>query len=164
MTPQRLYQTAIRPALDELAGLGIPSSPQAARFLLAIALQESGLKHRRQVVSGGLENGPAVSFLQGEITGGLIDMLNRPATSKYMKAICEAYNVTPTPAGLWEAIRYQDIVAFAAGRLLLYTLPMKLPETDLEGWDQYKKAWAPGKPKPDTWPANWALASATVGC
>lgn len=165
MTPQRLYQTAIRPALDELAQLGIPSSPQAARFLLAIALQESGLKHRRQVTgSSGLENGPAVSFLQGEITGGLIDMLSRPATSKYMKAICEAYNVTPTPAGLWEAIRYQDIVAFAAGRLLVYTLPSKLATTPQEGWLQYLSAWRPGKPKPDTWPANWALASATVGC
>lgn len=165
MTPQRLYQTAIRPALDELAALGIPSSPQAARFLLAVAIQESGLRHRRQVTgSSGLENGPAVSFLQGEITGGLIDMLNRPATRNYMKAICEAYNVTPTPAGLWEAIRYQDIVAFAAGRLLIYTLPFKLPATQDEGWAQYKRAWAPGKPKPDTWPAAWALATATVGC
>jgi len=164
MTPQRLYQTAIRPALDELAQLGIPSSPLAARHLLAIAIQESGLKHRRQVTAGGAENGPAVSFLQGEITGGLIDMLNRPATSKYMKAICEAYNVTPTPAGLWEAIRYQDIVAFAAGRLLLYTLPSKLAVMQDEGWAQYKKAWAPGKPKPETWAAAWALATVTVGC
>lgn len=164
MTPQRLYQTAIRPALDELAALGIPSSPQAARFLLAIALQESGLKHRRQVVTGGAENGPAVSYWQGEITGGLIDMLNRPATSKHMKAVCEAYNVAPTPAALWEAIRYQDIVAACAARLLIYTLPTTLPDDDLSGWTQYRKAWAPGKPKPDTWPANWALASATVGC
>lgn len=164
MTPQRLYQTAIRPALDELAGLGIPSSPQAARLLLAIALQESGLKHRRQVVSGGLENGPAVSFLQGEITGGLIDMLNRPSTSKYMKAICEAYNVTPTPAGLWEAIRYQDIVAFAAGRLLVYTLPLKLPVTQDEGWTQYMRAWVPGKPHPERWPEAWRIATETVGC
>lgn len=163
MTPQRLYQTAIRPALDELAQLGIPSSQQAARFLLAIAIQESGLKHRRQVVSGGAENGPAVSFLQGEITGGLIDMLNRPVTSKYMRAICEAYNVTPTPAGLWEAIRYQDIVAFAAGRLLIYTLPSKLAVTEQEGWLQYMSAWRPGKPHPERWPAAWALASATVG-
>lgn len=164
MTPQRLYQTAIRPALDELAALGIPSSPQAARFLLAIAIQESGLKHRRQVLSGGVENGPAVSFLQGELTGGLIDMLNRPATSKYIKAICEAYNVTPTPAGLWEAIRYQDIVAFAAGRLLIYTLPSKLPMTQDEGWAQYKKSWAPGKPDPERWPESWRIATETVGC
>lgn len=165
MTPQRLYQTAIRPALDELAALGIPSSPLAARFLLAIAIQESGLRHRRQVTgSSGLENGPAVSFWQGEVTGILVDMLNRPATRNYMKAICEAYNVTPTPAGLWEAIRYQDIVAASAARLAIFTLPLKLPETDLDGWAQYKRAWAPGKPKPDTWPAAWALATTTVGC
>ena len=163
MTPGRLLNTAIYPALSELSALGIPSSPEAARFMLAIALQEAGLKHRRQVVSGGAENGPAVSFWQGELTGGLIDMLARPATKQRMLAICEMYNVTPTPAGMWEAIRYQDIVAAAAARLLIYTLPSTLPVDDLAGWGQYKKAWAPGNPKPDTWPANWALASATVG-
>ena len=163
MTPERLLNTAIYPALSDLSKLGIPASKEAARVILAIALQESGLKHRRQVVSGGAENGPAVSFWQGELTGGLIDMLARPATKPRMLAICEMYNVTPTPAGLWEAIRYQDIVAAAAARLLIYTLPKVLPADDIAGWEQYKKAWAPGKPKPDTWPANWALASATVG-
>lgn len=163
MTPSRLLNTAIYPALSDLAGMGIQSNPEAARFMLAIALQESGLRHRRQVVSGGAENGPAASFWQGELTGGLIDMLNRPATKPRMRAICEMYNVAPTPAGLWEAIRYQDIVAAAAARLLIYTLPSVLPVDDMAGWEQYKKAWAPGKPKPDTWPANWALASETVG-
>lgn len=163
MTPERLLNTAIYPALNDLAGMGIPSSPEAARFMLAIALQESGLKHRRQVVSGGVENGPAVSFWQGELTGGLIDMLARPATKPRMRAICELYNVTPTPAGLWEAIRYQDIVAAATARLLIYTLPTVLPADDIAGWEQYLKAWVPGKPHAATWPANWALASLTAG-
>lgn len=164
MTPQRLYQTAIRPALDELAQLGIPSSPQAARFLLAIALQESGLKHRRQVTAGGDELGAAASFWQFEQGGGCKGVLTHPAVAKLMMTICDAYNVRATTAALWETIRYQDIVAAAAARLLVYTLPTKLPETDLDGWKQYMAAWRPGKPKPDSWPAAWALASATVGC
>src|SRR5206468_9145867 len=43
MTPDRLYRTAIVPALAELSQLGIPSTPFSARFVLAIALQESNL-------------------------------------------------------------------------------------------------------------------------
>ena len=164
MTPQRLYQTAIRPALDELVSLGVKSSPQAARFLLAIAIQESGLRARRQIVSGGAEAGPAVSYWQGEVTGGMILTLKHFRVGPWMKAICEAYNVQPTPAGLWEAMRYQDIVAAAAARLLVYTLPFALATTQDEGWAQYLSAWRPGRPHPETWPAAWKLATETVGC
>jgi hypothetical protein len=164
MTPQRLYQTGIRPALDELAALGIPHTPQAARFLLAIAIQESNLDHRRQVVAGGAENGPAASFWQFEQGGGCRGVMLHSSTAKRMLAICDAYNVAPTPAGLWEAMRYQDIVAAAAARCLLYTLPSKLAVTEAEGWQQYIAAWRPGKPHPERWPAAWALATQTVGC
>jgi hypothetical protein len=163
MTPQRLYQTAIAPALSELNTLGIPADPMAARFLLAIALQESGLAHRRQVTAGGDELGPAASFWQFEQGGGCKGVLTHPKASKPMDAICDAYNVLATPAGLWEAMRYHDIVAAAAARLLVYTLPSKLPEDDIAGWGQYLKAWRPGKPHPAEWPKNWALASAVVG-
>lgn len=163
MDPTRLLKTAILPALDELATLGIPSSVPAARLMLAIGLQESRLEHRRQVVSGGAEAGPAVSFWQGEVTGGLILTLKHSSTAKHMKAICEAYNVQPTPAGLWEAMRYQDIVAAAAARLLIYTLPGALPKTAEEGWAQYLRAWRPGKPHPETWAGHWATAGEAVG-
>jgi len=163
MNPTRLLKTAIMPALDELATLGIPSSIAAARFLLAIALQESGLAHRRQVVAGGAENGPASSFWQFEQGGGCKGVLTHSAVAARMKSICEAYNVTATPAGLWEAMRYQDIVAAVAARLLVYTLPKGLPMTVDEGWAQYISAWRPGKPHPDEWPKNWALASKFTG-
>lgn len=164
MKPERLLQTAILPALDELATLGIRTEVGAARFLLAIALQESGLAHRRQVVAGGDEIGPAASFWQAEQGGGACTgILKHSATAKHIVAICDAYNVRPTPAGLWEAMQFQDIVAAAAARLLIYTLPKALPTTEADGWAQYVSAWRPGKPHPETWPANWALASATVG-
>lgn len=164
MTPQRLYQTAIRPALDELAGLGIPSTPQAARFLLAIALQESALNHRRQVTAGGDELGPASSFWQFEQGGGCKGVLTHKSVAKLMMAICDTYNVRATTASLWEAMRYQDIVAAAAARLLIYTLPSKLALTEQEGWLQYVSAWRPGKPHPERWHECWRIATETVGC
>jgi len=164
MKPTTLLQTAILPALAELEALGIKSSPLAARFVLAIALQESKLRNRRQVVAGGAENGPATSFWQGEKGGGICTgTLTHPSTSFAMKTICDAYNVFPTPGGLWEAIRYQDIVAAAGARLLVYTLPGSLPKTADQGWAQYVDAWRPGKPHPETWAENWRLASETVG-
>jgi hypothetical protein len=163
MTPIRLLQTAILPALNELATSGIPSTVDAARFMLAIALQESGLAHRRQVVSGGAEEGPATSFWQFEKNGGCKGILTHSSVSERTKRICEAYNVKADPASLWEAIRYQDIVAAASARLLIYTLPVSLPKTSDEGWAQYVAAWRPGKPRPETWSNNWAIATETVG-
>lgn len=163
MTPQRLLNTGIVPALEELSTLGIPDTVDARRFLLAIALQESGLLHRRQVVKGGAENGPAASFWQFEQGGGCKGVLCHASTEERMLQVCERYNVAPTPAGLWEAMRYNDVVAAAAARLLVYSLPRKLPTTAAEGWAQYLSAWRPGKPHPRTWDAHWANATIATG-
>lgn len=163
MKPITLLQTAILPALAELETLGIKSSPLAARFLLAIALQESALRYRRQVVAGGAENGPASSFWQFEKGGGCKGVLAHRLTAQPMGAICSAYNVAPDAQSLWEAMRFQDIVAACAARLLVYTLPGALPDNASQGWAQYIDAWRPGKPHPETWAANWKLASETVG-
>lgn len=163
MTPKRLLELAIIPALTELAADGIPDTPAARRFLLAIALQESGLEHRRQVVAGGAENGPAVSWWQFEQGGGCKGVLRHKASAERMRNACADHNVPDTPAGLWEAMRYHDIIAATAARLLIYTLPSKLATTAAEGWAQYISAWRPGKPHPDTWARNWVLAGLTVG-
>lgn len=79
-----------------------------------------------------------------------------------MRAVCSAYKVEPTEQSLWEAMRYQDIVAAAAARLLVLTLPDELPTKAAEGWNQYIAAWRPGKPHPKTWAGHWATAGATV--
>lgn len=163
MTPIKLLNTGIGPALLELEALGVPDSLDAQRFLLAIALQESGLQHRRQVGNDGLENGPAASFWQFEQGGGCRGVLSHRSTARQMLVMCEAFNVTPTPAGLWEAMRYNDIVAAAAARLLIYTLPSKLPTTAAQGWAQYLDGWRPGKPREATWAKNWVQATISVG-
>lgn len=163
MTPQRLLTTGIAPALAELEALGIPDSVDARRILLAIALQETGLRHRRQVVSGGVENGPASSYVQFEKGGGCKGVLTHPGVAPKMLAICASFDVQPTPEGLWEAMRYNDVVAMAAARLLIYTLPKKLPTTEADGWAQYLSAWRPGKPHPEAWAANWRNATLSVG-
>lgn len=162
MSPLRLLGFAIAPALAELASRGIPDSPAARRLVLAIALQESALAHRRQVV-GGAEAGPAASFWQFEPGGGCKGVLTHSLTAQHMRELCSAFNVDPTPQGLWEAMRYNDVIGAAAARLLIYTLPSKLPATAAEGWAQYIAAWRPGKPHPQTWAAAWDLATVTVG-
>lgn len=162
MTPLRLLRTAITPALAELALCGIPNTADARRFLLAIALQESGLKHRRQVVAGGAETGPAASFWQFEPGGGCKGVLTHYLVAPCMRGLCVDFNVPATPQGLWEAMRYQDVLAAIAARLLVYTLPDKLPTTADEGWRQYIEAWRPGKPHPETWARAWATATDTV--
>jgi hypothetical protein len=157
VTPSKLLKTAILPALSELESAGITDSFEARRFLLAIALQESGLKHRRQVV-GGTESGPACSFWQFEKGGGCRGVLTHKLTAQRMRNVCEDYNVQATPEGLWEAMRYQDIVAAIAARLLVYTLPSPLPTNAEQGWKQYIEAWRPGKPHPQTWAGHWETA------
>ena len=163
MTPQRVLKTGIIPALAELELQGIKDTVDARRFLMAIALQESGLKHRRQLVASGEENGPAVSFVQFEKGGGCVGVLTHRSVADRMKKVCVDYNVQPTAQGLWEAMRYNDVVAFAAARLLIYTLPSSLPTTAEEGWKQYLAAWRPGKPHERTWQANWGAATLAVG-
>lgn len=161
MTPQRLLKTAVIPALSELESAGITDTFEARRFLLAIALQESGLRHRRQVV-GGTESGPAASYWQFERGGGCRGVLSHKASSQHMRRICTDYNIDPTEQSLWEAMRYQDIVAAAAARLLIYTLPPPLPATAEQGWRQYIEAWRPGKPHPSTWAGHWQTADKTA--
>lgn len=163
MSPIRLLNSAIVPALAELARCGIPDTLDARRFLLAIALQESALAHRRQVSAGGVETGPAASFWQFEQGGGCKGVLQHYLVAPTMHQLCVDFSVATTPAGLWEAMRYHDIIAAIAARLLIYTLPQKMATTAAEGWAQYTAAWCPGKPHPDKWQACWDLATVTAG-
>lgn len=168
MTPDRLLRTAIIPAANELAVVRIADSLAARRFMMAIALQESRLLNRRQVSADGSESGPAASFWQFEkgnekSRAGCYGVLTHRTVAPHMRRACSDFNIEPNALALWEAMRYQDIVAACAARLLIYTLPGALPETAAQGWAQYIEAWRPGKPHKETWSGHWATASKTVG-
>lgn len=167
MEPKRLLQTAIIPAMAELTAFGIKDSPEARRFMLAISLQESGLAHRRQVSAGGKELGAAAGWWQFEMGGGCKGVLSHAKTAPVMLKLCDAFNVKAEPLALWEAIRYQDILAACAARLLIFTLSGPLPQTADDGWAQYLRAWRPGaypqgSSMSDRWLSNWATADAAV--
>jgi hypothetical protein len=151
MTPKELLAIAIIPALTELDLDSLP----ARHMLLAIALQETGVMHRRQVTADGREAGPAVSFWQFEKGGACTGVLTHPKCATRMKVFCAGHGITTAPAALWEAMKTNDVLGAAAARLLLYTLPNKLPLASVDGWNQYVAAWRPGKPHKATWDAHW---------
>jgi hypothetical protein len=78
----------ILPILDAaLAGLPASmDSPQARVLLIAIALQESRLTHRDQIVKGkkpGVK-GPALGLWQFEKGGGVRGVLRHPASKPHL--------------------------------------------------------------------------------
>jgi hypothetical protein len=122
----------------------------ARAMLLAIGLQESRFEHRVQV-----PNGPAHGFWQFEAGGGVHGVLNHPHTSVAIRRVCTARGVEPLTGSCYRAIVHDDVLACAFARLLLYTVPAKLPNQDEreKGWNQYIDGWRPGKPHPETWDA-----------
>lgn len=162
MDLNRFLNVAIRPALQELEKDGIRSSKEAERFMLAIALQESRVKYRKQIGQQGMPTGPANSYWQFERGGGVKGVLNHASTKNRIAKILALYDINNSEQDVWEAMRYHDIVAACMARLLIFTLPNKLPTTAQQGWDQYISAWRPGKPHRATWDGFWNQAGEAV--
>lgn len=162
MTPERLLSNSIAPALAYLRAYNILDTVAARRMLLAIAMQESGLAHRRQVSNDGSESGPAVGWWQCEVKGAGYWLLRHPKAGPILKKACLDFNVDPTPQGIWEAIRYQDVLAAIVARLNLWVLPTAMPEIQEIGWQSYINAWRPGKPRAEPWSTNWSAADLVV--
>jgi len=125
----------------------IMDSKEARAMLIAIGMQESRFSHRAQI------NGPARGFWQFEKGGGVRGVLSHPETMQTAKEICRKLRIRPTEDDCYSAITYNDALACAFARLLLWTLPNKLPQQGdpEEGWRQYIEAWRPGKPHRETW-------------
>ena len=154
MTPDLLIQNALAPALKLLPA---KMDSRAARAeLIAIGLQESRLEHRVQV------GGPAHSYFQMELGGGVRGVLTHPASKPHIQSALAALDYDPEsdPAACYEAITHNDILACCFARLLLWTLPGALPAQTApgSGWSQYLAAWRPGKPHPGVWPVNFEAA------
>ncbi|HPX56655.1 MAG TPA: hypothetical protein PK425_08970 [Syntrophales bacterium] len=125
----------------------IMDSREARAMLIAIGLQESRFSYRVQI------NGPARGFWQFERGGGIRGVLSHSETMQTAIEICLRLRITPTEDECYVAITYNDALACAFARLLLWTLPDKLPQQGDpdEGWRQYIEAWRPGRPHRETW-------------
>jgi hypothetical protein len=150
MTPDRLRRLVIRPTLQ---WLGPPyDSPEAATLLTAIALQESGLQHRRQ-----RPRGPARSFWQIEGPTAEAVLRNWPLAQ-------DAFTELRLQNGaVRDWLEWNDIGACVIARGILWLEPTPLPLLgDVHGaWRYYnERCWRPGKPRQESWGRCYAEALA----
>ncbi len=159
MTPAQFSQQVIEPGAAWLESYaGVASTVAAKRLLLAIAIQESAITHRAQIVSGG-GAGPARGFWQFEQGGGVAGVLRHPVSRTRALVCCEAASVVPEPPAVWRAIEGHDLLAYACARLLLLTDPYAVPTTQEAAWSCYAvRLWRPGKPHPGKWGECWRQA------
>ena len=152
----RYVQRDIIPAAYDLLPITMRSA-QATAMLLTIGLQESRFVHRRQYRSG-----PARGFWQFE-RNGIAGVLNHDATRVDLGVALQVLCYPATVDTCHAAVEHNDVLATIFARLLLWTVPQRLPARDEPNlaWNQYLRAWRPGKPHPDTWvdnyEAGWAL-------
>lgn len=126
-------------------------SPEARAEVMAIGMQESRFKHRRQV--GG---GPALGLWQFESGGGVHGVLTHPSTKPIITPILEVLRYRPSDC--YHAIEHNDVLACVFARLLLWTHPKPLPRDPETAWQYYLDTWRPGKPHRETWDAFYAEA------
>lgn len=163
MDLQTVIHKAINPAMELLPPQ--MDSVKARVMLLAIGLQESRFKHRRQ-----LGNGPARGFWQFErgtqqSRGGVWGVFLHEASSKHLRALCAARGVEFHPSAIYAALEFDDVLAAGVARLLLWTDPKPLPDLcdPQAAWHLYaRRTWRPGKPHPETWPGFHAEAVQAV--
>jgi len=157
-TPAQVLAQVIVPTFQHLLPGKFDSKPARVQ-LLAIALQESGLKTRRQ------DGGPARGLWQLEQGGGIRGVLEHPSSRQYARAVCALQAVAPVSSDAYAAFLSDDQLSCAFARLLLWTDAEPLPDLgDVEGaWKYYQRNWRPGKPRPDAWPWNYAAALDAAG-
>jgi hypothetical protein len=145
--------SVIRPGLAVLAdSTALPvQAPEAEVLLLAIATQESALRHRHQV------GGPARGYWQFERGGGLAGVLGHARTRDNLRAVCGALALPGEIDGLWEALPWCEPLQVALARLLLWSDPRQLPAIGAKdaAWDCYLRNWRPGKPSRTRWDAAY---------
>lgn len=145
-------------------------SREAEVMLIAIGLQESRFKYRRQLVGSPPKPiGPAAGFWQFEkgsaaSRGGVWGVFLHESTNHHVKTLCAARGIPASPSNIWETIQTDDVLAAGIARLLLWTDPKRLPAIgkEAEAWALYLRTWRPGKPHPATWPALYADAVRAV--
>ena len=121
-------------------------SPEARLMLLAIALQESGLRVREQ------NGGPARGFWQFEINGVLAVMHNT-RTADTVFHWCADNGITYGGSGIYNRLATDDELTCVFARLLLWADSRPLPEIGdcMGAYELYERTWRPGKPSYIRW-------------
>ena len=153
MTPLECLRDLILPALEEADPiLKTKNRTEAAVLLLAIAIQESALRYRRQ-----LGDGPARGLFQME--PGDLAMLS--LVMKRNQALRNALS-TKDPQEMWAMLEdpANDKYGVYIARAALKTDPKPLPKLgDADAaWKCYIKHWQPGKPRPEKWAVSYEAA------
>lgn len=167
IAPHDFNRVAVSEALAVLPAR--MDTPEARAMLIAIALQESRLKHRWQVLDSG-GKGPARGLLQFEqgtraSRGGVWGVYLHKISSPHLAHLCHARSVAFDPPAIWKALETDDVLAAGLARLLLLTDPCALPlRGEFEAsWALYaRRTWRPGKPHRSTWDAFYDAAWNTV--
>lgn len=122
-------------------------------LLLAIALHESGLKHRHQI------NGPALGWWQFEPSGGIKQILT---TSAPARRALEDFGFNPHNfTEVCSAVEFNDTISTIFARLLLFSDPFPIPAAPAAqiadphdpspyakgSFNYYNRTWQPGKPR-----------------
>jgi hypothetical protein len=159
MPPAEFCSRILDPGLTLVQNLcGIPISVQARQFLLAVAIQESALRHRYQTASYGAA-GPARGWWQFEQGGGVKGVMQHPSSSGKAETLCNRLAVDWDRAAIWRALEGHDMLAVGFARLLLWTDYRNIPMNSDDAWDAYaNRLWRPGKPHREKWNNNWETA------
>lgn len=149
----KILSDVIRPSMNMLPEK--MRGEKAEVMLLAIGLQESGFRERKQH-----GNGPAHGFWQFEKGGGVCGVMKHPSTKKFAIKVCNELNVPFDANSIHAALASNDILACCFARLLMFSDPKQLPEIGNESmsWDFYYRTWRPGKPHPERWGKNYSEA------
>ena len=151
MTPIEYILRFVAPAAYALLPTRMQSTAATA-MLVAIGLQESGFRARRQI------GGSARGFWQFERAGvfGVMDHdRTNDVISRALVALQYPHTIDVEPAH--EALAHNDVLAFCFARCLLWTSPLALGERSdaRQAWTLYLDTWRPGKPREATWHAHY---------
>jgi hypothetical protein len=149
LAPRRAYWRLLMLATQELWP---PSwrGELALRYLLAIGMQESGMRARTQI------GGPALSYWQ--IEPPTVGLLTRhPRLSPILWTVAGALGLSDP-----YALTYCDPWAATLARALLRSDPGPLQDDEQAAWDTYLRVWRPGRPRPSAWPHAWQWARETM--
>jgi hypothetical protein len=154
MTPKVFLDSVINPRAKLLAE---HDSPEARCLLLAIAGQESEWQHRLQEPIGF-----ARGFWQCEKNGAVLAVLTGDATREAIYGICSALCIPQGLDEVFEAVAWNDTLAYWIARLALLQDPATLPAIGDESgaWSTYARVWRPGEPRLESWAERYGAAVA----